>query len=77
MTFVQRELHRLRIALLDHNHPKYQEIWAAQQALAWALDPSEFAPPFDAIMGNGEAPGDCSVHTRLPSSSNICDRLNA
>lgn len=59
MDRIQSELHRLRVALLDQNHPRFAEFWAAQQALAWASDPDSFASPSAAIRGSEEARAGC------------------
>ncbi len=45
MKRIEDELHRIRIAMLDHSSANYQQYWAAQQALSWVLDPETFAPP--------------------------------
>jgi hypothetical protein len=48
--FVQRELDRIAGALREPQPPKrYCELYAAQQALSWALDPEHFASPVIAI----------------------------
>jgi hypothetical protein len=44
--FVARELERICLALRQPQPPKRKaELYAAQQALSWALDPSNFAAP--------------------------------
>ncbi len=59
-SFVQRELDRIHNALGDERtNPKYPEMYAAQQALAWALEPSGFRSPFDSVMGTQEAKEGC------------------
>ena len=65
MGFVQRELDRLGRALCDGSAvEQYAEIYAAQQALAWALEPTLIKRPSQSyitrIAGDGE---DCSVDT--------------
>jgi hypothetical protein len=73
MSFIQRELDRLHSALLDHpGGNSYERLYAAQQALAWATDPSAFAAPSKLIMGTQEDSEDCSAHLRQPQSSGIC-----
>ena len=43
MSFIQRELDRINGALLDPaNADVYDRLYAAQQALAWATEPSGF-----------------------------------
>ena len=51
MSFIQRELERLGRALCADPRPERQaELYAAQQALAWALDPSVAMPPYDHLI---------------------------
>ena len=58
---VRAELHRIAVALRDGQRPEcYRELYAAQQALCWALEPNGAAPPFDVIMGIHEPTTDCS-----------------
>jgi len=50
--FVARELERLAAALRQTPRPeRYPELYAAQQALSWAIDPDAFKSPLDAIQG--------------------------
>lgn len=68
MSFVQRELDKIAGALREpHLADKYEQLYAAQQALSWALNPSGFRAPYDEIMGILAAPEDCpaSIHPRL------------
>ena len=56
MSFLQRELDRVRRALLDPlNRDRYDELYAAQQALSWASEPNGYASPMKMLMGT---PGD-------------------
>ena len=49
--FVARELDRLAVALREPQPPKrYVELYAAQQALSWSLDPENFASPLQTIQ---------------------------
>jgi hypothetical protein len=67
--FVERELDRLRAAILDHgNAEKRNALYAAQQALEWAREPNGFAPPFAVAMGIREAREDCRAVSRPPLS---------
>ena len=51
MSFIQRELERLEIALREpQTDEKYCQLYAAMTALAWAQEPGVIASPFDAIM---------------------------
>jgi hypothetical protein len=69
MSFLQKEADRVRSALLQTpmGHA-YDRLYAAQQALAWAIEPQGFKPPYDMIMGTPADSEDCPVHTHLPSS---------
>jgi hypothetical protein len=47
---VQNELDRIGTALRQSGPvPRYDELYVAQQALMWALDPSTFKAPYDLI----------------------------
>jgi len=71
--FVERELWRIERALsAARGTAKYSELYAAQQALAWALEPNGARSPYDMIMGTREVPKDCPVECHLPSSLGIC-----
>lgn len=71
MSFVQRELDRIRSAL-SSNSERYAELYAAQQALAWVLEPTGFKPPFETItMGTQEGSGDYSERSHPPQSLDI------
>ncbi|MBZ9873095.1 hypothetical protein LB542_19800 [Mesorhizobium sp. BR1-1-9] len=60
MSFIQREIDRIRESLVASD-PRYDELYAAQQALEWALEPSGIKPPYAMIMGTQEGSGDCSA----------------
>jgi hypothetical protein len=48
---VQRELDRIANALREPQPPKrYVELYAAQQALSWSIDPENFASPLVTIQ---------------------------
>lgn len=69
MSFIRRELDRIGAALRDPQSSNCRaELYAAQQALAWASEPVGFAAPYATIMGIQEAPIDCSERIRPPSS---------
>ena len=64
MSFVQRELDRIAARLRsDVPESEYAQLYAAQQALSWALEPRGFKAPYDAITGTPEGSEGC------PSSS--------
>lgn len=60
MSFVQRELDRIGAALrAAQPGPRYAELYAAQQALAWAAEPNGFASPYNMITGTREDSEGC------------------
>jgi hypothetical protein len=70
MSFVQRELDRIAEAIRQPQSEEAEiKLHAAQQALAWALEPEGFASPYDAInrlnnnppTGTPEGSEDCSA----------------
>lgn len=67
MSFIQREIDKINLAL---NSPAENRdaLYAAQQALEWALEPDGIMSPFDMITGTQEDLADCSVHPRQPQS---------
>jgi hypothetical protein len=49
--FVQRELDRIAIALQEPQPPeRYCALYAAQQALRWALEPGGYQAPSEVIL---------------------------
>ncbi len=69
MSFLQRELDRVQRALRDpSNKDRYDELYAARQALAWASEPNGYASPMKMLTGIlGDSEG-CSALPRPPSS---------
>ena len=62
MSFVQRELERIQTELwTSQGSGHWAECYAAQQALAWALDPSGCASPYNMIKGIREGSEDYSA----------------
>ena len=64
MGFIERELERIREALrlADQTTDQYRQLYAAQQALSWALEPIGFRAPCDTILDIVDTPadaGDC------------------
>jgi hypothetical protein len=54
--FIQRELDRIAGALRRAPSPEcHQRLYAAQQALSWALEPNGFAAPYDVITADIQA----------------------
>jgi len=69
MSFIQRELIRIEAALRQpQSGDRYVELYAAQQALAWVLEPGGFASPCTMITGTPEDSRDCLVELRPASS---------
>jgi hypothetical protein len=69
MTFLQREFERLNGALHDQkNVNKYDLLYAAQQAVAWASDPNNYKAPMELITGTPGDLGDYLERNRLPQS---------
>ena len=69
MSFIDRELARLNRALdQGAGNPRYPEIYAAQQALAWACDPEAFRAPWDYLSGIPASSEDC-LAVRRPAQS--------
>jgi len=69
MGFIDRELARLHRALdVGAGSPRYFELYAAQQALAWAMEPEGFASPSSYLTDTQEGSGDCPAYPGpLPS----------
>lgn len=66
MSFIQRELDRINGALLDPaNADVYDRLYAAQQALAWASEPTGYRTPYDFVMGIPASSEGCSVRPHL------------
>jgi len=64
---IEIEMKRINKALLDKlGSPEYDRLYAAQQALAWALNPDLAKSPYDMIMGTQEVPEDCSGNSLPP-----------
>lgn len=70
MGMIQREIDRIRIALIDGAENK-NELYAAQQALEWALEPGGIRSPYAMITGTLGGSEDCSADLRPPLSSGI------
>jgi hypothetical protein len=69
MGFVERELEKISVALREpRSAEQYAQLYAAQQALSWALEPEGFKKPYDTITGTPEGSGGCpSLSYRDPS----------
>jgi hypothetical protein len=82
--FIRRELERLSAALSQRQTTEqYCALYAAQQALCWALEPGGFAAPSEVVenglvqplRGTLEDSGDCSADRRRSPSSGTCSRI--
>lgn len=67
MSFIQREIDDIRAALVVGSN-RHDELYAAQQALEWVLEPSGVRSPFRLIMGNEAERVDCLALRRPPQS---------
>lgn len=69
MSFVQRELTKIAIAL--QNEPegnRYKELYAAQQALSWSMEPGGSRSPSSMILDTPEDATNYSLPlSQLPS----------
>lgn len=61
MGLIERELTKIQTAIGAPQDANHTALRAAQQALAWALDPSVFRSPLYSITGNPEDSEDCSA----------------
>lgn len=52
MNQIKEQLEKISIALCEtQNKEQYTQLYAAQQALSWALETNTFAEPYNMIMG--------------------------
>jgi hypothetical protein len=71
MSFIECELQKLSRALIDAPEgAQRSELYAAQQALLWAMEPAGFQSPHDMITGSAPNSKDCSVDIRPCPSAN-------
>jgi hypothetical protein len=70
MSFLQREISRLNDAIRStpSQESQHKELYAAQQALSWALEPTGFASPHDMIMGIRANSEDCQENIHPAAS---------
>ena len=65
MSFIQREIDRIRDAMLkDMDGPNHDRLYAAMNALEWAKDPNHIKSPYLAITGKEEEPEGYSAPPR-------------
>jgi hypothetical protein len=51
MAYIERELNRIEAALREpQTDERYCQLYAAQQALAWATEPDGFKSPYETIQ---------------------------
>lgn len=76
MGFIDRELARIAAAMADEaNEGQRGELYAAQQALKWATEPTGYAAPLDMVLqrtpegptsGTLAEPAGCLAEHRQP-----------
>jgi hypothetical protein len=73
MRFLEKEADRLRSALTQTPAGAiYDRLYAAQQAVVWAVDPETFRAPYDLITGTPEGSEGCLAENgHSPSSSTL------
>ncbi len=75
MSFVQRELDRITVALREpQTEEKYNQLYAAQQSLSWVLEPGGYKYPYDMIMDTGADAGGYLLNLSPPLSLDIHGR---
>lgn len=77
MVSVQNELTRIQNLLTSSCRPnQYSELYAAQQALVWTLNPDTFMAPVDMLANAGTLEGseDCSEGSCHSGFSGTLDR---
>lgn len=74
MRYVQRELDCINEVLRHAScEERRGELYAAQQALAWVLEPDVFRRPYSTAMGTPASSEDyLARHHPLPSSNTYC-----
>lgn len=66
---ILEEAARLRTRLINEpDGARYAELYAAQQALSWALQPEGFAAPYEMLTGTPEGRAGCPAEPRPPLS---------
>ena len=67
MSTIQNEMDAIQDRIRNGAHPLEQSaLFAAQQALAWAINPMAAQSPLTFILGIREGLEDCSEETRPP-----------
>lgn len=59
MKFIEQELERISATLREPRTAEYDQLYAAQQALSWALDPTVFKSPYDLLNGTPAGSVNC------------------
>ncbi len=73
MSFIQRELDRISAALRESpGRDDYAQLYAAQQALAWATEPQGYASPMKLLTGTSADSEGCLAH---PQPADECGAL--
>jgi hypothetical protein len=79
MRVIQKEIDRIGEAIRRANPvPRYDELYAVQQALLWVLDPETYKSPYDLLVtGTPEGSEDClEENGRSASSSSLDHRVS-
>jgi hypothetical protein len=71
--FIERELERISEAVRarqaeQSDTDEYRQLYAAQQALSWALEPVGFQAPYETILGSSASSVSCPDYSRPPQS---------
>ncbi len=74
MGMIARELELLGRALRNHPNGRYDELYAAQQALSWALDPQAFKSPIEMFNDIQPSEVDCPAYHGRPESGDTSSR---
>ena len=70
MSFVQREIDRLNGAI-NSGQDQRAELYAAQQALSWAMEPGGIESPYAMIMGTRVNSEDCLARPHQPKMATV------
>ena len=68
MDRIQQELEKITTALREPHSSEYDQLYAAQQALSWAIEPGGFKSPYNMITGTPADSEGYSAPSHLPQS---------
>ena len=73
---IEAELARIEARLAAYPAPfEHAGLFAAQQALQWAMKPEAFASPYDAVTGRRPGSEDCLAGSCPPPLSDSADNM--